>query len=102
MHLDHAGNVGKFPNATIVYQRDEIINAFWPKPGFAAPYITADLAGLRRTVGSNLPNTQKVIELNGDLDLFGDGSIMIHRNVGHTPGSRDGRGASAQDGRRSC
>jgi glyoxylase-like metal-dependent hydrolase (beta-lactamase superfamily II) len=34
MHLDHAGNVGKFPNATIVYQRDEIVNAFWPKPGF--------------------------------------------------------------------
>ena len=47
MHLDHAGNVGKFPTATIVYQRDEIINAFWPKPGYAGPYITADLAGLR-------------------------------------------------------
>jgi len=25
MHLDHAGNVGKFPTATIVYQRDEIV-----------------------------------------------------------------------------
>ena len=87
MHLDHAGNVGKFPNATIVYQRDEVINAFWPKPGFAGPYITADLAGLRSPVGSNLPNKQKVIELDGDLDLFGDGSIMIHRSVGHTPGS---------------
>ena len=87
MHLDHAGNVGKFPNATIVYQRDEVINAFWPKPGFAGPYITADLAGLRSKVGSNFPNAQKVIELNGDLDLFGDGSIMIHRSVGHTPGS---------------
>ena len=88
MHLDHAGNVGKFPNATLVYQRDEIINAFWPKPGFAAPYIPGDLAGLRSPVGSNLPNKQKVIELDGDLDLFGDGSIMIHRNVGHTPGSQ--------------
>jgi glyoxylase-like metal-dependent hydrolase (beta-lactamase superfamily II) len=87
MHLDHAGNVGKFPSATLVYQRDEIINAFWPKPGFAGPYIPGDLAGLRSPVGSNLPNKQKVIELDGDLDLFGDGSIMIHRNVGHTPGS---------------
>src|ERR1700730_11258984 len=29
MHLDHAGNVGKFPNATIVYQRAEIVNAFF-------------------------------------------------------------------------
>jgi glyoxylase-like metal-dependent hydrolase (beta-lactamase superfamily II) len=40
MHLDHAGNVGKFPTATIVYQRDEIVNAFWPKPGFGCCYIT--------------------------------------------------------------
>ncbi|MBV9756885.1 MAG: N-acyl homoserine lactonase family protein [Alphaproteobacteria bacterium] len=87
MHLDHAGNVSKFPTATIVYQRDEIINAFWPKPGFAGPYITTDLAPLRSKVGSNLPNAQKVIELDGDLDLFGDGSIIVHRNVGHTPGS---------------
>src|SRR3569833_3429517 len=30
MHLDHAGNVGKFPNTTIVVQRDEIANAFSP------------------------------------------------------------------------
>jgi glyoxylase-like metal-dependent hydrolase (beta-lactamase superfamily II) len=88
MHLDHAGNVGKFPNATLVYQRDEIINAFWPKPGFAGPYIPGDFASLRAPVGSNLPAKQKVIELNGDLDLFGDGSILIHRNVGHTPGSQ--------------
>ena len=33
MHLDHAGNIGKFPKATIVVQRDEISNAFYPKPG---------------------------------------------------------------------
>jgi len=87
MHLDHAGNVGKFPNATLVYQRDEIINAFWPKPGYAGPYIPSDLTALRAPVGSNLPARQKVIELDGDLDLFGDGSILIHRSVGHTPGS---------------
>lgn len=88
MHLDHAGNVAKFPNATIVYQRDEIINAFWPKPGFAGPYIPGDLMPLRSKVGANQPNSVKVLELDGDLDLFGDGSIMIHRNVGHTPGSQ--------------
>ena len=88
MHLDHAGNVGKFPSATIVYQRDEIVNAFWPKPGFGCCYITGDFAMLRNDVGQNAPNRQKVIELNGDLDLFGDGSINIHRQVGHTPGSQ--------------
>jgi N-acyl homoserine lactone hydrolase len=80
MHLDHAGNVGKFPNATIVYQRDEIVNAFWPKPGFGCCYITGDFAMLRNDVGQNQPNRQKVIELNGDLDLFGDNSVYIARS----------------------
>src|SRR6516165_11481454 len=89
MHLDHAGNVGKFPTSTIVFQRDEIINAYWPKPGFACCYITADFSMLRGKQGENDPNGQKVIELNGDLDLFGDGSILIHRLVGHTPGSEE-------------
>jgi len=89
MHLDHAGNVGKFPTAAIVYQRDEIINAYWPKPGFACCYITTDFSMLRGPQGANNPNGQKVIELNGDLDLFGDGSILIHRLVGHTPGSEE-------------
>ena len=88
MHLDHAGNVGKFATATIVYQRDEIVNAFWPKPGFGCCYITGDFAMLRNDVGQSSPNRQKVIELNGDLDLFGDGSIYIHRQVSHTPGSQ--------------
>src|ERR1700751_6122335 len=88
MHLDHAGNVGKFPTATIVYQRDEIVNAFWRKPGFGGAYITGDFAMLRTDGGQNVPNKQNVIELNGDLDLFGDGSIYIHRQVSHTPGSQ--------------
>jgi N-acyl homoserine lactone hydrolase len=86
-HLDHAGNVSRFPNATLVYQRDEIINAFWPRPGFAGPYIPGDFSGLRSPAGDPLPTKQKVIELNGDIDLFGDGSITVHRSVGHTPGS---------------
>jgi N-acyl homoserine lactone hydrolase len=35
-----------------------------------------------------MANTQPTIELDGDLDLFGDGSIYIHRAVSHTPGSQ--------------
>jgi N-acyl homoserine lactone hydrolase len=38
-HVDHAGNVGKFPDSTFVYQRDEIKNAFWPAPGYATFFI---------------------------------------------------------------
>jgi glyoxylase-like metal-dependent hydrolase (beta-lactamase superfamily II) len=87
MHLDHAGNVGKFPGATIIYQRDEIINAFWPKPGYGCCYITGDFSMLRNKVGEGQVAQQKVIELDGDLDLFGDGSVYVHRAVSHTPGT---------------
>jgi N-acyl homoserine lactone hydrolase len=88
MHLDHAGNVGKFPTSTIVVQRDEIINAFFPPATFAGPYITTDFSMLRSDVGSGKANKQPMIELKGDLDLFGDGSVYVHRAVSHTPGSQ--------------
>src|SRR5215471_11585252 len=88
MHLDHAGNVGKFPNATIVVQRDEIVNAFWPPKSYGGPYISADFEMLRAPTGSTSIGRQPTIELNGDLDLFGDGSVYIHRAAGHTPGSQ--------------
>jgi N-acyl homoserine lactone hydrolase len=88
MHLDHAGNVSKFPSATFIAQRDEIQNAFWPHPGTACCYITEDFSGLRAGIGNGMANKQPTIELNGDLDLFGDGSIYIHRQVSHTPGSQ--------------
>ena len=42
MHLDHGGNVGKFPKSTLVVQKDEMRNAFWPEPGTAGPYIPGD------------------------------------------------------------
>jgi glyoxylase-like metal-dependent hydrolase (beta-lactamase superfamily II) len=87
-HVDHAGNIGKFPDATMVYQRDEIRNAFWPAPGYATFFITGDFSMLRNSVGGPMPAKGKVIELDNDLDLFGDHSIYIHRTVSHTPGSQ--------------
>jgi N-acyl homoserine lactone hydrolase len=87
-HVDHAGNIGKFLDSTMVYQRDEIKSAFWPAPGYATFFITADFEMLRNNIGAPMPNKTKVIELDGDLDLFGDNSIYIHRTVSHTPGSQ--------------
>ncbi|WGS25333.1 N-acyl homoserine lactonase family protein [Bradyrhizobium sp. ISRA464] len=87
-HVDHAGNIGKFLDSTFVYQRDEIRNAFWPAPGYATFFITDDFAMLRNSVGGPMPSKYKTIELDGDLDLFGDNSIYIHRTVSHTPGSQ--------------
>ncbi|HTO48976.1 MAG TPA: N-acyl homoserine lactonase family protein [Burkholderiales bacterium] len=81
MHLDHAGNIAKFPNSTLVVQRDEVANAFWPKAGTGSVYILNDFIGLRE-------GKQQMMQLDGDLDLFGDGTIVIKRWVAHTPGSQ--------------
>ena len=55
LHLDHGGNVGKFPNSTIVVQKDEIQNAFWPKPGTGGPYMIGDVLPLR-AANTDYPN----------------------------------------------
>jgi glyoxylase-like metal-dependent hydrolase (beta-lactamase superfamily II) len=87
LHLDHGGNVAKFPNSTLVVQRSEIQNAFWPAPGTGGPYMIGDVMPLRKA-NSDYPNAVKMIQLDGDLDLFGDGTIVVKRWVAHTPGSQ--------------
>src|SRR5499426_2823800 len=72
LHLDHGGNVGKFPNSTLIVQKDEIRNAFWPEPGTAGPFIPGDVAPLRSAIGEPMANKGKMIQLEGDLDIFGD------------------------------
>jgi glyoxylase-like metal-dependent hydrolase (beta-lactamase superfamily II) len=88
MHLDHGGNVCKFPNATFLVQKDEMKNAAWPEPGTAGPYIPGDVACLRNSLGEALPNKFKMQMLEGDLDVFGDRTVEIKRWPGHTPGSQ--------------
>jgi N-acyl homoserine lactone hydrolase len=88
LHLDHGGNVAKFPNSTLVVQKDEIRTAFWPEPGMARGYIPGDVAPLRSDVGEAMPNKYKMIQLHGDMDVFGDNSVVVKRWVGHTPGSQ--------------
>ena len=87
LHLDHGGNVGKFPNSTIVVQKTEIQNAFWPEAGTGGPYMIGDVMPLR-AANSNYPNAVKMLQLEGDLDLFGDGTMVVKRWVAHTPGSQ--------------
>lgn len=79
MHLDHGGNVSQFPNATHVVQDDEMKAAWWPDVGYSVYYIPGDFADTKN---------YKMIRLNGDFDLFRDGSIQIIRAPGHTPGSQ--------------
>ena len=80
MHLDHAGNVGQFTNtATLVVQDDEMKAAWWPEVGYSIFYIPGDFADTKK---------MNVMRLNGDIDLFNDGSFRIFRAPGHTPGSQ--------------
>ena len=87
MHLDHGGNVCKFPNATLLVQKDEMRNA-WPEPGTAGPYIPGDVACLRNDLGPGASQQVQDDQLDGDMDVFGDHSVVIKRWPGHTPGSQ--------------
>ena len=76
MHFDHIGNVALFPGATVLMQKEEYASAFGPD---AAKF--GNDAKSYPTLGAN-PHQ----ELSGDFDVFGDGSVVIKRMVGHTPG----------------
>ena len=87
LHLDHGGNVAKFPKSTIVVQKSEIQNFFWPEPGTGSNYILGDVLPLRGNMTPSA-NAVKMLQLDGDQDLFGDGTLVVKRWVAHTPGSQ--------------
>ncbi|WP_182915881.1 N-acyl homoserine lactonase family protein [Massilia cavernae] len=76
MHFDHIGNVGLFPASTLLMQDEEYEAAFGPD---SAKYGN-DPASYP-TLKAN-----PVTRLSGDHDVFGDGSVVIKRTAGHTPG----------------
>ncbi len=80
-HLDHAGNIGMFPKAIHVFQKKELYQGWWPEKfqgrEVAGTFVLADIAAARDF---------NFLELNGDYDLFGDGSVLILSTPGHTLG----------------
>jgi glyoxylase-like metal-dependent hydrolase (beta-lactamase superfamily II) len=87
MHLDHGGNVAKFPNSTLIIQRDEIYYSMFPDEPFTGPFIPGDAWALRAPTGSGKPNAMKMVVLEGqDMDIFGDGSVIVKSARGHTKG----------------
>jgi glyoxylase-like metal-dependent hydrolase (beta-lactamase superfamily II) len=75
-HSDHVGNANLFTSAKVYIQEPEYEAAFGPnasKFGFAPP--------LYEKLKSN-----PTVKLNGDHDVFGDGSVLILSTPGHTPG----------------
>jgi N-acyl homoserine lactone hydrolase len=81
-HGDHIGNIGLFPNSTIVMQRAEYN---W----IQSPNGTNDNVNQLKALARELLGTPKHLQLiDGDADLFGDGSVMLISTPGHTPGSQ--------------
>ena len=77
-HLDHIGNIEMFPNAIHVIQKKELYQAWWPeKFQRGGAHVLADYDDAREF---------NYMELDGDYDLFGDGSVMILFTPGHTMG----------------
>jgi len=77
MHQDHVGNAKLFPKAKLYIQEAEYDAAFGP-----------DAVKNFRTANQyyNALKNNPVQKLNGDHDVFGDGSVVILSTPGHTPG----------------
>ena len=81
-HGDHIGNVGLFPDSTILMQRAEYS---WIHSSDGPNDNVNQLMALAR----KLLGTPKNLELiDGDTDVFGDGSVVLVSTPGHTPGSQ--------------
>src|SRR5712692_701748 len=65
-HPDHIGNVTLFPQSMLLVQKAEYD---WPSP-----------------LGPRFKPEQPATKLDGDHDVFGDGSVMLIATPGHTPG----------------
>jgi len=75
-HGDHVGNGNLFTAATLYIQQSEYDAAFGPEPGKYG-FVPATYEKLR---------ANPTMKLNGDFDVFGDGSVKILSTPGHTPG----------------
>lgn len=79
-HGDHIGNGGLFPNATVVMQQAEY---HWiHSPNGPNDNVNQLMALARKLLGS--PKNLQLID--GDTDVFGDGSVTLVFTPGHTPG----------------
>ena len=73
LHIDHCGGNASLPNATMIVQSHEL----------AAAQATEE-AGLYEAL--DYATGQPVKAIDGEFDLFGDGSVRIVPTYGHTPG----------------
>ena len=75
MHLDHTGNANLFTASTWILNRTEMQWASQPTGG--GPVAPDTFSGYQHA---------KTQLIDGDYDVFGDGTVRILKAPGHTPG----------------
>lgn len=81
-HGDHIGNVRLFPSARVMMQRAEYQWIY--SPNGPNDNVNQLMALARKLLGT--PKNLQFVD--GDTDVFGDGSVMLVSTPGHTPGSQ--------------
>ena len=76
-HYDHSANANEFAGATWLVQKAERAVMFPPTPPANPSPASRRYSALENS---------KTILLDGDHDVFGDGSVVIISTPGHTPG----------------
>jgi glyoxylase-like metal-dependent hydrolase (beta-lactamase superfamily II) len=79
-HGDHIGNMDLFPTATILMQQAEY--TWIHSPNGPNDNVNQLMALARKLLGA--PKNLQLID--GDTDVFGDGSVTLVSTPGHTPG----------------
>jgi N-acyl homoserine lactone hydrolase len=76
-HGDHTGQLAPFTNATLLIGKGD-----WDGIVATPPAQGANAAGFKQWIAEG----RKVEPLPNDKDVFGDGTVLIMRSPGHTPG----------------
>lgn len=76
-HGDHTGQVGSFPQSTLLIGKGD-----WDAVSGAKPNPMANAAPFAHWVSGG----GKVESVTGDRDVFGDGTVVMLDTPGHTPG----------------
>lgn len=77
-HFDHTGGLPLFPQAKFYIGAADLPYSFWPLPAGSPFFHRPDIEATRAFDWN---------PVQGDHDLFGDGSIVMLAMPGHTPGN---------------
>jgi glyoxylase-like metal-dependent hydrolase (beta-lactamase superfamily II) len=85
LHYDHSGGNAQLPNADVIVQRREWEHAL---------ALPDDDPGYRKV---DFDTGQRVRQISGEHDLFGDGAVTCFPTYGHTPGHQSLRVRTSRD-----